>query len=67
MRFRLTVKMDGAAFEENSLDELARILREMADLMDWGAQQTGTVRDMNGNTCGDYCFSADPNDPDDRD
>lgn len=48
MKFVTKVVCDNAAFENNVGVELARILREMADAVENGAQ-SGSIRDINGN------------------
>lgn len=68
MPHELTVQinLDNAAFSNPS--ELGRILRNLADKMDDIYRQTthdglvgatGTVRDINGNTCGAYAYTTD--------
>lgn len=59
--FSLRFATDNAAFGETMTDaalETARILRELADLIEeQGLPETGqleSVRDSNGNTVGDY-------------
>jgi hypothetical protein len=47
------IKTDNAAFEDGRDAELARILREIADGLDEGVS-AGNVRDINGNTVGDF-------------
>ena len=62
MRLNLILDMDNAAFgetEEDRLAEAARILREVADnLVDRGVCDTRGLRDLNGNSVGNYHFSA---------
>ena len=61
--FRLHINTDGAAFGhddggEHSGPELARILRELADVCEHGGDALpwsyANLRDANGNTCGAY-------------
>ncbi len=62
MSFTLTIKTDNAAFSnddgEDSDDakraECARILREVADLLDNGSQESAGVYDVNGNKVGKW-------------
>lgn len=50
MKFRLTVDLSNAAFTENP-DELAEILRSVADRVERGGDE-GKPMDSNGNTVG---------------
>ncbi len=51
---KLTVRTDNAAFQgENLTLELARILHEAAETIGRG-HMTGTLRDLNGNTVGEW-------------
>ena len=50
-RFELSVDTGNAAFDPAPGDELARILRRVADELEDG-HTSGTVRDHNGNTVG---------------
>jgi hypothetical protein len=53
-KFRLTIDMDNAAFEDDP-GELARCLRDVASLVAPGKEwQHGNVRDINGNTVGTF-------------
>ena len=62
MRFTLDIDMSNAAFERYADDardasEVAAILRKLADRLDDVSvteQSTGTLRDSNGNTVGDW-------------
>lgn len=52
MTFELTLDLDNAAFDEPQTGaEIARILREVAVLVD-GGRMAGPLRDVNGNTVG---------------
>jgi hypothetical protein len=55
MRLELKIRCDNAAFEENPREEVARILREVADKL-VGEFSYGdfyeTLRDINGNDVG---------------
>ena len=64
MRFSLSFSMDGAAFDggDNSVDEVVRILHTLADNLDARGTATdwcATVRDMNGNTVGEWSIVED--------
>jgi hypothetical protein len=54
MQFRITINCDGAAFEENSAMEVARILRNIAQSVEWNGfpDYAAPVVDTNGNTVG---------------
>lgn len=59
--FTLQIETTGDAFDADGSgqdrDELARILRDVADRVeDW--QTDGSVRDVNGNTVGRWTWSA---------
>ena len=48
----VTIRTDGAAFEDDPYGEAARLLREIANDTEQGANGTWTVRDANGNATG---------------
>ena len=53
--FTVTIKTDNAAFGDHTVNEVARILREVADRIetDGDERRDGlTLRDVNGNTVG---------------
>lgn len=52
--FTVKITTDNAAFESNIPAECARILRELADRLDYDYEQDGTLRDSNGNTVGNF-------------
>jgi sulfur carrier protein ThiS len=58
MTFKLTINCDNDAFYgEQKHEELARILREIADaLEEYGGLMGTVVRDVNGNTVGKASF-----------
>ena len=61
MDVRIKINCDNAAFEEDTNGtEVARILRELADIYDRAALGEGMdrIRDFNGNTCGHVKVSA---------
>lgn len=51
MKFTLEIACDNAAFEDDATEEIARILRELADDLDAG-HSTAVLRDANGNRVG---------------
>jgi hypothetical protein len=61
MEFSLTIQTDNAAFGDGDdaemCAELARILREVAARLEAG-EDTGRVRDYNGNTVGRYSIET---------
>jgi hypothetical protein len=60
MEFSLFITADNAAFGDSDAEccaELARILRETADKLELG-QDTGRLRDSNGNTVGRYSVES---------
>lgn len=53
--FTMTFKTENAAFADGDMAaEVARILKEVAAQIEFGAQMSGTVRDANGNRVGTY-------------
>lgn len=55
MRLTITIDMNNAAFEGNNGDEVARILRDLADRKQFCTLSIGdreNVWDINGNTVG---------------
>lgn len=53
--FKLNFETDNAAFDGAHIAESARILREIADKMESGAQVGGgPIRDINGNRVGHW-------------
>ena len=61
MKFKLTITMDNAAFEDaNNGYEVARILRELANRIEGMELTRGdslSLRDSNGNTVGSVTVS----------
>ncbi len=53
MDFEITFSIDNAAFGDCPMDEAARILRDIAQKLE-GGQNAGNIRDINGNTIGQY-------------
>jgi hypothetical protein len=53
--FKIKIECDNAAFENDPLAEVARILREAADKLEQG-QDGFKLRDINGNTVGSADF-----------
>lgn len=59
--FKLKIRTDNAAFEDGAPQELARVLRKLADRLDQtaaGEDDGGTVRDVNGNLVGDWVLTG---------
>jgi hypothetical protein len=56
MKLVVEVNCDNAAFEDYP-DELARILRKLADRLDGCAPVSGKLRDTHGNTVGRFELS----------
>jgi hypothetical protein len=60
MRFTLTIDCDGAAFDGQVDDEVARILIDVADTLQYNGIRDGesySLRDLNGNRVGTAAFS----------
>lgn len=57
MRFVLTMDTDNDAFADGALPEVARILTDVARRVGEGSS-AGTCRDINGNTVGEFTFTA---------
>lgn len=55
--FILEFITDGAAFEDQSVAETARILRDTAERIE-GGQLDGKVYDINGNYVGSFRFNG---------
>lgn len=51
--YALTIRCEGAAFDENMDEEVQRLLRLAADRIEIGVF-TGSLRDSNGNTVGSH-------------
>jgi hypothetical protein len=58
MKFILEISTDNAAFTDSPGIETARILREAADRIERGTNNS-RLRDVNGNTVGGFEFSED--------
>jgi len=58
MKVTIKIAMDNAAFDEDCGEyELARILRETADLLQPSSSYTLNLRDINGNRVGELKVS----------
>lgn len=60
MKYTIKIECDNAAFEDVPGNEIARILRELADKVDGGQDPTdcdATVYDYNGNRVGEAKLS----------
>jgi hypothetical protein len=56
MKFSLTVEMDNAAFgdcDQEAAEELARILRKVANRIESNPIEPGAIMDINGNKVGE--------------
>jgi DNA-nicking Smr family endonuclease len=51
--FTLKIDCDNAAFDDNEADEVARILRSIADKLEHGQTNFPNVFDIHGNTVGE--------------
>ena len=54
-KFTIIIDTENAAFEDTPNEELARIIREVAQHLDRG-YTSGGVRDVNGNRVGSFEF-----------
>jgi len=55
MTFKITIKTDNAAFEDNGMaTEMGRILRDLADKIEQGELPPLKLRDSNGNAVGTF-------------
>lgn len=52
MTFKLQIDCDNAAFSDNPLEEVGRILKELSEKID--ANEHGKIYDYNGNKVGFY-------------
>lgn len=54
MSARITIRIEtgGAAFDNNNMGEVARILRDLADRAERDGIEHGRIMDANGHTCG---------------
>lgn len=58
MAFHLNLSTDNAAFEEDQgRPEIARILRELANRLEQGSEETGKLYDANGNAVGRWTLT----------
>lgn len=55
--FELKIDTSNAAFEADAGAEIARILREVADLIVDTGNWDATIQDVNGNTVGRFAFT----------
>lgn len=57
--FVVEINMENAAFDDEPMTEVARILRDLATKCETGAcRDNGDLRDINGNTVGVYNVNA---------
>lgn len=57
--FKLEINCDNAAFDDDPLVELMRIMEDVAERLDDG-QDNGTCRDTNGNEVGSWAYVETP-------
>jgi hypothetical protein len=64
MQFKLEIDCGNAAFEDDAAAEIARILADLANRLQHEQMQAGnrvhvehSVRDVNGNRCGNWAFA----------
>jgi hypothetical protein len=57
MQFLVTIDCDNAAFADDPTCEVARMLRDVATRVEKDGADSGFLRDVNGNTCGNYRFT----------
>lgn len=61
MPFKVTIKTDNAAFDDDKPGEVARMLRGLADLLERQARDgdltCGQLYDHNGNAVGQYSLT----------
>ncbi len=55
---RIEIDTSNAAFDDNPGPELARILRTVIADIEYVVPEQGYLRDVNGNTVGEYQFTA---------
>ena len=55
-QFRVTIACENAAFDDDAVEEVARILYDIADKI--GENSSGRVRDINGNDVGFWTFGV---------
>lgn len=54
--FTLNIVTENAPFDPDAFDEVARILRELADKIERQRPDAGQLRDINGNFVGKFSF-----------
>jgi len=57
-KFSVEIRTSNAAFDDDPTPELERIIRGLADTIRDG-RTAGILRDVNGNTVGEFGFSND--------
>lgn len=50
---QIRIETGNAAFDETPATEIARILRKLADDFETSGEPSPTLRDLNGNACGE--------------
>ena len=67
MRIDIGIQCDNAAFEKNPAEEVARILRELANRLNEGIGYCYQLRDLNGNNVGSATWDSEEENPFDMD
>jgi len=58
MNFTLSINLENDAFQGRATDEIAHILRAVADYLERSQDgEHNTIRDSNGNACGSFGFT----------
>lgn len=55
--FTMKFHTDNDAFATDDMVESARILREIADKLEWDGKDSGKVMDVNGNSIGEWSLT----------
>lgn len=63
MGVKIEFSTANAAFGEWGRDEIARILRDLAERFERPGDQSGIIRDLNGNTIGQWSATIDADAP----
>lgn len=66
VKFNVSIDSGNAAFQDGVLTEIGRILDAVVDKM-WNGQESGSVRDTNGNKVGEWSLTITTEDEGDDD